>query len=118
MDETDGVPPGAGWGGLGSLGKSAGAADLAGAVHDGLVNLEAWAWFGVAGRKLFAYSHSFPTFATWYCAFPDKDIFCGGSGRLARGWLEESKMRLKALKNTCEHLDTRAENFFDYEKVV
>ncbi len=36
------VPPDAGWGCLQSLGKSAVAADLAGAVHDNAVNLEIW----------------------------------------------------------------------------
>jgi hypothetical protein len=64
---------------------------------------------------LFTYSHSFPPFATWYRGFQNKDIFWGGTGRLARGWLEEPKNRLNTLKYICVHLDTRAENFFEHE---
>ena len=44
-----------------------------------------------------------------------KIFFRGASGRPTGGWMEEPKNRLNTLKNICEHLDTRAENFFNHE---
>ncbi len=44
-----------------------------------------------------------------------KNIFWGVGRRLAKGWLDGPKIHLNTHKNICEHLDTRAENFFEYE---
>ncbi len=94
------VPPD-GCGGLGSPGKSAVVADLAGAVHDAVGHFESWARFGAMrfwtaaagtgskvcraasrGRRVLEIVHILPLLFTFVRSFDNKNIF--GSGNPVR----------------------------------
>ena len=99
---------------LGSPGKSARRRESRGLAQ----SMTIWADLEIVGlvlarfgRKLFAYSHLFPSFATWYRAFDNKNIFWGVSRRLPPGDLAWRNTE-SSLKHCNSYINLHAEILF------